>query len=95
MMHWIIIAAVSMPVVCIAHQNGFIEKAYVICGDIARCPMCSTFWITLSVLILSGCLPLEAAAISFVAAYLSNWFGLLMWQLNKWYEALWERMNRK
>ncbi len=94
MIHWIAIAAVSMMVVSVAHHAGFVEKAYAVCGDIAKCPMCTTFWATLPLLVILGCRPLEAVALSFAAAYLSNWFGLLLWTLSKIYDELWQRLQR-
>lgn len=93
MVEYMMIAAVSMAALSIAHNTGFIEKAYVVCGDIARCPMCSTCWGTFFVLICYGCRPLEAAALSFAAAFLSNWFGLLLWRLNLIYDELWKKIN--
>lgn len=44
---------------------GFIEKAYAVCGDIAKCPMCCSMWGTLVVLLLSGHDFMEAVALSF------------------------------
>ena len=93
MTHWIAIAAVSMAVASMAHQLGFVEKAYAVCGDIAKCPMCTTFWVTLPLLVALGCRPLEAVVLSFAAAYLSNWFGLLLWTLLKIYDELWQKLN--
>ena len=94
MMQWIVIAAVCMAVVSVAHQTGFVEKAYTVCGDVARCSMCATFWATLFVLIYMGCRPLQAAALSFAAAYFSNWCGLLLWLLAKWYDSLWQKIKK-
>ena len=95
MVEYLVIAAVSMAVVSVAHQTGFIEKAYAVCGDIVRCPMCSTCWGTCFVLLCYGCRPLEAVALSFLAAFLSNWFGLLLWRLNLKYEEIWEKINNR
>lgn len=95
MVHWIVIATASMAVVSIAHQNGFIEKAYAVCGEIAKCSMCSVFWVTLSLLLILGSRPLEAVVLSFVMAYLSNWFGLLLWILAKWYDRIWRKIQNK
>lgn len=94
MIGWIVIATVSMTVIAVAHHLGFIEKAYAVCGDIARCPMCSVFWGTIGVLIVTGCRPLEAVALSFAAALFSNWVGLLLWVAKRYYDFLWERLDR-
>lgn len=90
-----IVAIVSGIVVAIAHHLGFVEKAYVIAGDIAKCPMCSTMWGTLTALLLIGGGLLESIALSFIVAYLSNWFMLGLGELNRIYEIVWEKQNRK
>lgn len=89
----IAIATVSMVVIVVAHHMGFIEKAYAVCGGIAECPMCCTMWGTLAVLLLSGCDFMEAVALSFIVAYLSNWFGLLFAWLSIKYDTIWQRVN--
>lgn len=33
--------------------------------------------------------------LSLIAAYLSGWFGMVLAAVNKIYERLWERLNRK
>ena len=95
MMSGIVIAIVSMSVVVLAHHTGFVERAYAVCGDIVKCPMCCSLWGTLVVLLLTDHGLLEAIALSFLVAYLSNWFGLLLSWLSKKYEILWQRSNRQ
>lgn len=90
MMEWIV-AIVSMAVISTAHHLGFVEKAYEICGEIARCSMCSTMWGTLVVLLILGSGFFEAVALSFLMAYLSNWFGIVLDRLAKLYEKIWQR----
>ncbi len=94
MIHWIAIAAVSMMVVSMAHQLGFVEKAYAVCGDIAKCPMCTTFWATFPLLVILGCRPLEAVVLSFAAAYLSNWFGLILEWIAQIYDRIWQKQQQ-
>lgn len=89
----IAVATVSMIVIALAHHMGFIEKAYAVCGDIAKCPMCCTMWGTLVVLLLSGHDFMGSVALSFIVAYLSNWFGLLLAWLSIKYDAIWQRVN--
>ena len=57
--------------------------------------MCCSLWGTLVVLLLTDHGLLEAIALSFLVAYLSNWFGLLLSWLSKKYEILWQRSNRQ
>lgn len=90
----IVVATASMIVIVLAHHMGFIEKAYAVCGDIAKCPMCCSMWGTLVVLLLSGHDFMEAVALSFIVAYLSNWFGLLLAWLSIKYDVIWQRANR-
>ncbi len=82
-----------MVVISVAHHMGFVEKVYDVCGDIARCPMCSCMWGTLVVLLLTGCQPLVAIALSFFVSYLSNWLGLVLRQLAQMYDKLWQKLN--
>lgn len=42
-----------------------------------------------------GCHIVTAALLSLGAAYLSNWFGLVLVWLNKKYNDLWQRINQK
>lgn len=93
MLHWIVIAAASMAVISTAYHLGFVEKAYAICGKIAECAMCSTMWGTLVVLLILGSGFFEAVALSFLAAYLSNWFGLLLAWFAEKYDKIWQRNN--
>ncbi len=93
-MEWIV-AIVSMCVVLIAHHLGFIEKAYAILGEIAKCPMCSVFWITLGVLFYNSIDTIEAIALSFFVAYLSNWCAIGVEYLSKLYEIVWQRSRKQ
>lgn len=87
-------AIVSMCVVLIAHHLGFIDKAYNIAGEIARCPMCSVFWVTLGVLFYNSIDTIEAIALSFIMAYLSNWVAIAIDILSLLYERVWQRSRR-
>lgn len=89
-MMWIV-AITSMCVVLIAHHLGFIGKAYTVIGEIARCSMCSVFWGTVVILLYYGYNILEAIALSFLMAYLSNWIAIPLELLSKANEKLWQR----
>ncbi len=93
-MYWIV-AISSAGIITLAHHLGFVKKAYAVAGSIAKCPMCSAFWGTLAVLLLMECRLLEAVALSFIVAYVSNWFGLLLGVLNRVYDKIWQKVNRK
>lgn len=53
--------------------------------------MCSTMWGTLVVLLALGSGFFEAVALSFLMAYLSNWFGIVLDWLAKLYGKIWQR----
>lgn len=91
MMHAAIIALATLVAVCLAHHLGLIEAAYKVAGKIAKCPMCCTFWACLIVLLISDAGLGPAICISVVAAYLSNWVGLILDSLAKLYTRLWTR----
>ena len=83
-----------MCVVLVAHHLGFIDKAYNVAGEIARCPMCSVFWITLCVLWYNGVNIIEAVALSFIMAYLSNWVAVGLEFLSTLNEIVWRRSRK-
>ena len=89
-MLWVV-AITSMCVVLIAHHLGFIGKVYAIVGEVARCSMCSVFWVTMCVLWYYGGTLFEVIALSFVVAYLSNWAGIAVETLSRMYEMVWQR----
>lgn len=93
-MCWIVIAIASMAVISTAHHLGFIDKAYIVCGDIVKCPMCCCLWGTLLLLLILGCQFINAIALSFLVAYLSNWFSLVLNKLAEIYDCIWQK-NRK
>ena len=64
-------------------------------SKICRCHKCLTFWATMILLILAGCNIIIAAMLSIAAAYLSNWFAMLLVWLNKMYDRVWQRLNQK
>ena len=77
-----------------AHLGLFEAVAKVIL-KIARCNMCSTFWLTFFTLPLLGC-PLHIAALlAILFAYLSNYLLLLFLYLQKSYNKLWQRINKR
>lgn len=92
-MEWIE-AIVSMCVVLIAHHLGFVEKAYNVVGEIARCPMCSVFWVTLGVLWYNNIDTIEAIALSFIMAYLYNWVAIGLELLSTLNEIVWQRSRK-
>lgn len=93
-MMWIV-AIVSMCVVLLAHHLGFIDKAYNVVGEVAKCSMCSVFWVTLLVLLYYKTYILEAIALSFLMAYLSNWIAIMLDYISEIYEIIWQKSRRQ
>ncbi len=74
---------------------GLCEAIAEIIGKIAKCHTCCCFWGTLAALLYSGCEIIVAISLSIIMAYLSNYFGLLLIVLNRWYDVLWQKINKK
>ena len=84
-----------MVVATVAVHLGLPQEAAKVMSKVCQCPKCMSFWSTLIVLIFLGEDIITSAALSLFIAYLSNWFGILLHLLNKLYDKLWERVNRK
>lgn len=94
-MEWLFIALISMMVGVTAHHLGLAEEAAKIVDKIAGCPKCCSFWLALLVLLLYGCNLFIAVTLSLFVAYLSYYFGLILMLLQKMYNSIWEKLNRK
>ena len=73
---------------------GLIEAIVEIITKISKCHQCCCFWLTLITLIFSGCNIIAAVLLSIVLAYLSNFVVLLLIQIQKYYDWLWEQINK-
>jgi hypothetical protein len=84
---WLTMFSVVIAV-CIGVHLGLFEAICEVASKIAVCYKCACFW---------GCIAdaITAVTLSIIAAYLSNWVGLLLVQLNKLYDVLWERLNER
>lgn len=91
---FLLITVASLLFFSLSHHLGLVERAYEVCGKIAACPMCSTFWGTLLVLLLCGYHIALSLLCSLAAAYLSNWVALLYDILNRLYTQLWQRRKK-
>lgn len=92
-MVWIAICA-AISAVLMQHL-GLCEAIAEVIGKIARCHVCCCFWLTLAALLYSGCGIIAAISLSIIVAYLSNYFGILLMLMQKIYEKLWEKINKK
>ena len=90
---WIAICA-AMSAVLMQHL-GLCEAVAEIVGKIAKCHVCCCFWGTLAALVYSDCGIIAAISLSIVMAYLSNYFCLVLIVMQKLYEKIWQRINKK
>lgn len=91
----LVTALIAMVFATTAQHLGLLEAAAEVVSKIASCPKCSSFWISLGVLIYMGCEPFIAMGLSLLVAYLSYWFGLIVIYLNILYNKIWERLTSK
>lgn len=89
----ILIAAAVMITATMAQHLGLTEAIAKIVLKIAQCNMCCTFWTCVFFLWVFGCPFVIAALLSIVAAYISNWFVLLLVWIEKIYQKLWQRLK--
>lgn len=91
-MVWIALTAAFAAI--LAQHLGLAEELAQLAVKVSKCPKCTTMWVTLAVLLLSGCDILAAVALSLLMAYLSFWIGFVLIGLQKLYDLIWERMNK-
>lgn len=84
-----------MMAATVAQHLGLLEAVAEVITKIASCPKCSSFWMSLGVLVYMDCPPFIAMGLSLLVAYLSYWFGLIVIYLNILYNRLWERLTSK
>ena len=87
------IAIVMMVVATVAVHLGLPQAIAKVMVKVFGCHKCLTFWSTLVVVQLFGYSIDIALSLSILAAYLSNWFALLLVWYNKLYEYLWKEVN--
>ena len=88
------IAMVLMMVSTIAVHLGLPEAIAGVVSKVCKCHKCLSFWSTLIVLTYCTGDIVAASLLSIVAAYVSNWFAMLLILLNRLYNELWQRMNK-
>lgn len=92
-MVWIAICA-AISAVLMQHL-GLCEAIAEVIGKIAKCHVCCCFWGTLVALLYSGCGIIAAMSLSIIMAYLSNYFGIILMLMQKLYDKLWQKINKK
>lgn len=92
-MVWIALTAAFAAL--LAQHLGLAEELAGLAMKAARCPKCTTFWVTLVALLYSGYDVIAAIALSMLMAYLSFWAGFLLIGAQKLYDVLWQKINKK
>lgn len=92
-MVWIALTAAFAAI--LAQHLGLVEELAELAVKISKCPKCTTFWVTLAVLMYSGCNVIAAVALSILMAYLSFWAGFLLIGAQWLYDWLWQKTNKK
>lgn len=92
-MVWIALTAAFAAL--LAQHLGLAEELARLTVKIAKCPKCTTFWVTLVALTFSGCDVVAAVALSLLMAYLSFWAGFALIGLQRLYDKLWNEINKR
>lgn len=74
---------------------GLCEAIAEVIGKIAKCHVCCCFWGTLAALLYSDCGIIVAVSLSIIMAYLSNFFSVFLMLMQKMYDLLWKKINKK
>lgn len=92
-MMWIALTAAFMAK--LLQHIGLAEELAELLVKVAKCPKCTTFWVTLAVLVYSGCDKIAAVTLSLFMAYMSLWVGFALMGLQQLYDLIWEKINKK
>lgn len=93
MMMCVGIVAVLMIVATLAVHMGLPQEIAKMITKVYSCHKCLSFWISLIAMAIVGCPLWLELLLSLFAAYVSNWFSLLLILLNKIYNKIWQRLN--
>lgn len=91
----VLIALTAALAAILGQHLGLAGELAQLAVKIAKCPKCTTFWVTLAALIYSGCDVIAAVALSMLMAYLSFWVGFVLIGAQKLYDAIWQKINKK
>lgn len=91
----LLIALTAAMAAMLGQHLGIADKLSELTVEVAKCPKCTTFWVTLIVLVLYGYDFIAGVALSLLMAYLSYWFGIILILMQKLYNILWEKANKK
>lgn len=86
---------VLMVSVNLIHHLGLAQAIAEVVGKILECSQCLTFWSVMAGLIYLGQDIVTATFLAITMAYLSNWFGLLLLNLQRKFTILYEKKRDK
>jgi hypothetical protein len=86
---------IAVTVATLGAHLGLFSAIVRVLSKIAKCERCAAMWLSLSVLLYSGCDLFAAIALSILGAYLSFYLGLVLMVLNKIYNSLWQKINKQ
>lgn len=86
---------VLMVSVNLIHHLGLAQAIAEVVGKILGCSQCLTFWGVMVGLIYLGQDIITATFLAITMAYLSNWFGLLLFYLQSKFTILYEKEKCK
>ena len=92
-MIWIALAVMIASTLIV--NLGLGEAIADVSSKILKCPVCLTFWSTLSSMYYYDADIITMLVLSISMAYLSNYFGLVVYVLNLLYNRIWMVLNKK
>lgn len=92
-MIWIALAVMVASTLIV--NLGLGEAIADVSSKILKCPVCLTFWSTMASLYYYDADIIIILVLSISMAYLSNYFGLVIYGLNLLYDKIWMVLNKK
>lgn len=89
------IAALVMISAVLIVNLGLGAAVAKVSGKILQCPICLSFWGVLAALLYYGTDIIVAVPLSILAAYLSNFAGIVLMMLNRLYDWLYGKKESK
>lgn len=92
-MIWIALAVMVASTLIV--NLGLGEAIADVSSKIMKCPICLTFWSTMASMYYYDVDIITMLVLSISMAYLSNYFGLVVYVLNLLYDRIWMVLNKK
>lgn len=89
------IALVAMCAAVLAVHIGLAQTLIAYAAKICSCARCSAFWTTLIAMLIASRDIAASALFAILMAYTANYFALLLIVLQRFYDALWQKLKKK